>query len=714
MLPRNAVPTILYGLVLVSVAGGCAKAQDERRPPTSLYDTRMGEVRRASVKWDRQHGPSRKVIDQVVLVPDLAAFLEAISAWDDLNYFPVLIDDAELAPKFLRAFRPARILRFPNRPKAIENKVLWAESVRAVGRSWGRDQAGPPEILLPPTPPRTGDLPRSKAVILAGPRGDLIPTWLGATPPGVVISNATSPSLAGAVALAAGRFQPLLLLESAAKKTLSEEEAKKLARDIEGIVAEVLPKYAGLGDQCDFLTLAAPYPDRFAIGGSGLKAGVAAFDDLAGRDLETLRRWAYAGRLSGDPAESAYRAMCALFLQPRTALLFDGYDENDADFRPYAMRLASPRLPQEIAATLVSGTKADVTTWHRQEDPLNEFGLVYVNTSGNPTNFNLAAATLAYSADIPASVPAVVVMNHSHSAADPDNPATLAGAWLSGGAYLYFGALNEPYIQSFRTPGLVTSLLHEGLPIAAAVRMGPDENPAFGTPWRLHLLGDPLFRIDFREARAPRWPSLDLTDNWPRYAEESAPPPDATEGTKLAWAAKTTFLDAAKGDALPLRPALETALIGIRRDALPASLRPILDDLRIDALPRSKGRADDLLASLAAVPAPEAAPNVVRTVLSARFAGIRRAVGRKEWNASLSLWELIERSSAPLEIKEASLKMVGGVASQTGHAILWKTRLANALEGRESSPETKHLRDELGRLKASTGGVSAPSMRRGG
>ena len=714
MRSRNAVLTILFGFVQVSAASGCAKAQDDRRPPTSLYDTRMGEVRRAAVKWERQHGPARKVIDQVVLVPDLAAFLEAIAAWDDLNYFPVLIDDAELAPKFIRAFRPARVLRFPNRPKAIESKALWSESVRAVGRSWGREQAGPPAMPIPTPPSRPGDLPRRKDATLAGPQGEVVPTWLGATPPGVVVSNAASPSLAGAVALAAGRYQPLLFLEAAAKLTVNGDDAQKLARDLEAVVAEVIPKYMGLGDQCDFLTLAAPYPDRYVLGGSGLKAGVAAFDDLAGRDLETLRRWAYVGRLSGDPAESAYRAMCALFLQPRTALLFDGYDENDPDFRPFAMRLAAPRLPQEIAVTLVSGARADVSTWHRQEDPVNEFGLVYVNSSGNPTNFNLAANTLAYSADVPASVPAVVIMNHSHSAADPENPATLAGAWLAGGAYLYFGSLNEPSIQSFRTPGLVISMLHEGLPIAAAVRMGPDENPAFGTPWRLHLLGDPLFRIDFREARAPRWPSLDLTENWPAYADESAPPPTVTEGAKLAWVAKMTFFDAAKGDAYPLRPALESALIGIRRDALPANLRPILDDLRIDALPRSKSHAEELLASLAAVPAPEAAPNVVRTVLSARFARLRRAVVRKEWNGSLTMWESIERSSAPWEIKQASVKMVGGLATQTGHAILWKTRLAGVLEGRESLPETKHLRDELARLKASAGGVSAPSIRRGG
>ena len=34
-------------------------------------------------------------VDVVCLVPDVPTFFEAVSAWDDTRYFPVLIDDVE-------------------------------------------------------------------------------------------------------------------------------------------------------------------------------------------------------------------------------------------------------------------------------------------------------------------------------------------------------------------------------------------------------------------------------------------------------------------------------------------------------------------------------------------------------------------------------------------------------------------------------------------
>ena len=63
--------------------------------------------------------------------------------------------------------------------------------------------------------------------------------------------------------------------------------------------------------------------------------GIYALDDLIGRRFElasqgawldqTRRRWAYTGRLLGDPAASVARAMGALFLQPTSALLWNTY-----------------------------------------------------------------------------------------------------------------------------------------------------------------------------------------------------------------------------------------------------------------------------------------------------------------------------------------------------------------------------------------------------
>ena len=40
---------------------------------------------------------------------------------------------------------------------------------------------------------------------------------------------------------------------------------------------------------------------------------------------QARRRWAYTGRLLGDPAASVARAMAALFLQPNSALLWNTY-----------------------------------------------------------------------------------------------------------------------------------------------------------------------------------------------------------------------------------------------------------------------------------------------------------------------------------------------------------------------------------------------------
>jgi len=408
-----------------------SNSQIESKSPSSLYDPRLGEMRRASVKWDRRAGPVRKVIDQVVLVPDAAAFYEAIAAWDESAWFPILIDEAELAPKFVRAFRPARVIRYPGRPKPIPDNLVWERAQSATAKSWGRKPQVPPAL---PEKDSSAEIAKSERDLDQVHQANVVPRWLGPTPPGVVLSNAKSPSLPGAVALAAGRFQPLVQWDPTVRKggNPNEEEARTLSFELEKVVASVVDQYSSLGDDCDFLTLAAPYPDRFVVGGAGLKAGVASFDDLVGRDHESLRRWAYAGRLSGDAPESVYRAMCALFLQPHSALLFDAYDPADADFLPYTMSAAARKLPTDLKSTLVDGAKADVSGWHRMIDPLNRFGFVFINSSGGSQNFMLAGHTRATTGDIPATVPAVVLMNHSFSATSPSDPKSLAGAWLSG------------------------------------------------------------------------------------------------------------------------------------------------------------------------------------------------------------------------------------------------------------------------------------------
>src|SRR5262249_36549224 len=133
--------------------------------------------------------------------------------------------------------------------------------------------------------------------------------------------------------------------------------------------------------------------------------------------------------------------------------------------------------------------------WHRIFNADNPFGLVFVNSSGGPQYFAIDGGP-GRPADVPRGGPVAVSMIHSFSAADLANPQTIASRWLEQGAYVFYGSVNEPFLAAFRTPALVAELLAAGAPFVAALRQG--ENEAFGFPWRLIYLGDPLYRLESR------------------------------------------------------------------------------------------------------------------------------------------------------------------------------------------------------------------------
>ena len=72
--------------------------------PATRDDPRLSALRRAAASWRRAIKDERQVIDQVCLVPDVPAFLEAIAAWDDRYFFPILIEQPATVLPFLRAF----------------------------------------------------------------------------------------------------------------------------------------------------------------------------------------------------------------------------------------------------------------------------------------------------------------------------------------------------------------------------------------------------------------------------------------------------------------------------------------------------------------------------------------------------------------------------------------------------------------------------------
>ncbi|HEY2159342.1 MAG TPA: hypothetical protein VGH33_27195, partial [Isosphaeraceae bacterium] len=141
-MPR-LLPATTALLLIAALARAALGQAITFQPASSSHDPRLAELRRASAAWQLRGGPARRVIDQVCLVPDVATFYEALATWDEDRFFPILIDDAELDLKFLRAFHPARVVRFATSGRPMEPGGEWARAVEAVGEAWSPEGATP-------------------------------------------------------------------------------------------------------------------------------------------------------------------------------------------------------------------------------------------------------------------------------------------------------------------------------------------------------------------------------------------------------------------------------------------------------------------------------------------------------------------------------------------------------------------------------------------
>ncbi|MBD2177995.1 hypothetical protein H6F42_13825 [Pseudanabaena sp. FACHB-1998] len=402
-------------------------------------------------------------VDRVVLVPDRATFLKALQTWNLQGRFPILMDDSQYAPMFIRRFQPAEVIRLPsvNALPAAEKRITSeGDLLDTVAKTWGV-----PEYKL------------------------LANHWqkLGWIPAGVVITSLNDPAAPAAVALAAAWGQPLTFLDTdfgQPNDSLEFSRWQILRSAVEDKIAQTGYGYKKLGDAIDTITIARQMAVKY-------RPAVKAKEDFAVTDglarNPDRSRWAIAGWIFGSLERSIYQAMCSIFLDYQTALMFDTYT-NESPWYFYALKPAAAKLEKVgIKTKLFATPNAELKQW-RESDRLAS-DLLFVNSSGSPSAFTVNGSE-AQVPDIPKwQTPTAIHFIHSWSAVTPDDAQTIAGRWLANGAYAYVGSVNEPYLQAFVPPSTIVSRLLDAVPFLVAARQYQS------SPWKVTAIGDPLMLI---------------------------------------------------------------------------------------------------------------------------------------------------------------------------------------------------------------------------
>jgi len=540
-----ALPRVLYvaSALGLALALGLQSARSHTEPqptaptaePTALKLQDLPPIIRLGLRAESIRQQSQ-VTPTVVIVPDTASFLAAIAEWRPRQRFPILIDDGswnarENAARFIRAFSPARVVRWKTpdpapwpEARAERESILRAALARAWAAEPGAERQGEPDAIV-----------KLYAKL----------NWI---PPGLVATSVDDPAWPAALALAAGHGQLLTFLELPAdawgginaQLPMSEAIAIDSAL-IAACVAAGVP-HRGLGEGIDALTLALAFPTRVKTpaddGAPQSPRGpfvappntAIATSDVLGRLGGHGERWAFAGQLWGTSAESLYRAMSSLFLQPTDAWLFDGYDQN-AGWKAYDAGESAAVLKQaRITATVDDTPRQGLTDFRDRaagafvprRDPKGEStvggvraGLIAVNTSGQLNLFELKPGN-GLAADLPTlDIPSLVYFVHSFSAQQPGDRWTIAGRFLDRGAFAYVGSVEEPFLSAFiPTPTFFRRLLGP-VPLGAAARL--DAAPA----WRIAVIGDPLYTLGPPAPRGdpllPIAAATDLAESLPEW-----------------------------------------------------------------------------------------------------------------------------------------------------------------------------------------------------
>ncbi|MBW4495604.1 MAG: hypothetical protein KME26_21475 [Oscillatoria princeps RMCB-10] len=459
----------ILGLVLIALLlGGLGvwlfTLQQKPQGPFSLPASALEEP------WPVQAGLRTATIrdkiptvDRVVVVPDGATFLAAIGQWSLESRWPVLIEDETYTPMFIERFKPAEVIRMPAVKEPLPDGDTLRQSMRrAAAAAWGATDVK-----------------------------SLKKTWhlLGWEPPGVVIAWEKDPVWPAAVALAADRGQPLEFLGGnfgLPNDTLNTERWERLKESVERAVKETGYSYGNLGDSIDTVTIVRRLPVKYQ---SPKKASeqLAVTDGLARHG--DGKRWAAVGWIYGSQARAVYQAMCAIFLDPKTAMLYSCYIKQGS-WKEYEMNEAAAQLREMgLDVTVLELPEANLQKWRSLAGSKWEYDLIFVNSSGDKSFFNVGEGQ-AVVADIPKlKFPAAIHFIHSWSATEPEDPNTVGGRWLENGAYVYVGSVNEPYLSAFIPPKLMVKRLLRSSPFLISARQLESQ------PWKITTVGDPLMIV---------------------------------------------------------------------------------------------------------------------------------------------------------------------------------------------------------------------------
>jgi hypothetical protein len=420
------------------------------------------------------------VVPQVVLVPDEATFIDEVGKWSLKGRWPVLIEDDRFAPLFVRAFKPQRVVRRTSVGPLPAGPELMLTLDGVVSLAWGGEPGRSPQEAF---------------------------AKVGFVPPGAVITSIDDPAWPAALALAAGRGQPLLFIDGdlgGLDDVLDPAQFAAVKSVIEKALTDGGYPFRGVGDPIETVTIARTMAPRAKVPQPPAlrpalppSAGFGADDPLATLDLlfrnDDGSRYAIGGWIFGPSQRSAYMAMCSLFLTREELWFFSGYPK-EGFWNAYEV-VGPAGKAKEVGFTTRTwdGDTASLLNWRRML--LGGIGpdVLLMNSSGDPDWFSLGGNERGRVADIPfLRKPLALGLIHSWSMKRPGDRETVGGRWLERGVYSYFGSVHEPFLGAFVPPTNVIDRVASFAPFLVSCRMLDGE---FGKPWRLVAIGDPLMPV---------------------------------------------------------------------------------------------------------------------------------------------------------------------------------------------------------------------------